>query len=312
MLGRVREAAEAADQAEQGARLTGSAQAVQWTLWMRAWTLLERGDLDAALVSAQESVALTEGLDESVLAMIARAVLGAVLVARGDHERGREMIARYDADPRVDLPVDPLARRGRSGARRHARGRRSRGAGGRAGADAGARRRARRVGAGRRPGGAGTGRRGRGGRSGARRGGGRRFRRRDAGRRARPDPRRPRAGAGDRDAAVAALEDARARAEGCGADRVRDEAVRELRRLGRRVGRGGARAAEGGGLAGLTGREREIADLVAAGLTNRQIGARIHLSEKTVETHLSRVFAKLGVRKRSEVAALVAGATRGS
>jgi DNA-binding NarL/FixJ family response regulator len=114
-------------------------------------------------------------------------------------------------------------------------------------------------------------------------------------------------GPGDRDAAVAVLEDARVRAAECGADRVRDEAVRELRRLGRRVGRGGARATEGGGLAGLTGREREIASLVAAGLTNRQIGGRLHLSEKTVETHLSRVFAKLGVRGRAAVAARVTG-----
>jgi DNA-binding NarL/FixJ family response regulator len=53
-------------------------------------------------------------------------------------------------------------------------------------------------------------------------------------------------------------------------------------------------------------REREIAGLVADGLTNRQIRARIHLSEKTVETHLSRVFAKLGVRGRAAVAARVA------
>ena len=99
LLGRVREAAEAADQAEQGARLTGSTQAVQWALWMRAWALLERGDLDAARASAKESVALAGGLDESVLSMIARAVLGAVLVARGEHRRGRDLISPYDVDP---------------------------------------------------------------------------------------------------------------------------------------------------------------------------------------------------------------------
>ncbi len=118
--------------------------------------------------------------------------------------------------------------------------------------------------------------------------------------------------AGERRLAVKALEAACALAQTCGAERVHAEAVRELRRLGRRVGRGGTRGAGDQGLEALSGREREIADLVTQGLTNREIGARLFVSEKTVEAHLSRVFGKLGVRKRSEVAALVAGATRGS
>jgi DNA-binding NarL/FixJ family response regulator len=46
--------------------------------------------------------------------------------------------------------------------------------------------------------------------------------------------------------------------------------------------------------------------MVAEGHTNREIGGRLFLSEKTIETHLSRVFRKLTVRSRSQVAAAVA------
>jgi DNA-binding CsgD family transcriptional regulator len=73
-------------------------------------------------------------------------------------------------------------------------------------------------------------------------------------------------------------------------------------------GRGGPRAREAHGLASLSEREREIAALVGDGLTNREIGARLFLSEKTIETHLTRVFQKLGVRSRAQVAAEVARA----
>jgi DNA-binding CsgD family transcriptional regulator len=92
----------------------------------------------------------------------------------------------------------------------------------------------------------------------------------------------------------------------CGAPRVSDEARLWLRRAGLRVGRGGARATGTEGLAALSPREREIAGLVSEGLTNREIGARLFLSEKTIETHLTRVFQKLGVRSRAQVAGEVA------
>jgi len=52
----------------------------------------------------------------------------------------------------------------------------------------------------------------------------------------------------------------------------------------------------------LTSRERDVATLVADGLTNREISNRLSVSEKTVETHLASIFAKLGVRNRSDVA----------
>ena len=49
----------------------------------------------------------------------------------------------------------------------------------------------------------------------------------------------------------------------------------------------------------LTARELEVLRLVAEGLTNRQIGVRLHLGEATVKTHLLRAFAKLQVRDRT-------------
>jgi DNA-binding NarL/FixJ family response regulator len=93
-----------------------------------------------------------------------------------------------------------------------------------------------------------------------------------------------------------------------GAVKLRDAAARELRRLGARIPAAVERAAVGpaAGLAELTGREREIVELAAGGRTNKQIAATLYLSEKTVENHLSRIFPKLGVRSRVELAGLVA------
>ena len=61
-------------------------------------------------------------------------------------------------------------------------------------------------------------------------------------------------------------------------------------------------------LAGLSERERQILDLIGDGLTNRQIGKRLYLSEKTVKNHISRLLAKLGVERRIQAAVLVAQA----
>jgi pimeloyl-ACP methyl ester carboxylesterase/DNA-binding CsgD family transcriptional regulator len=54
----------------------------------------------------------------------------------------------------------------------------------------------------------------------------------------------------------------------------------------------------------LTGAEQRVAQLVAGGLTNRQVAERLYLSRYTVETHLKRVYIKLGVSSRSELASL--------
>jgi DNA-binding CsgD family transcriptional regulator len=55
--------------------------------------------------------------------------------------------------------------------------------------------------------------------------------------------------------------------------------------------------------AGLTRREQEVLELIASGLTNSQIGARLFLSPKTVERHVSSLLAKLGVSSRSDAVA---------
>ena len=52
----------------------------------------------------------------------------------------------------------------------------------------------------------------------------------------------------------------------------------------------------------LSGREREVASLVARGLTNRQIGDRLGISDRTVESHVEHLRQKLGLGSRTELA----------
>lgn len=55
---------------------------------------------------------------------------------------------------------------------------------------------------------------------------------------------------------------------------------------------------------GITPRELEILELIAVGLSNREIAGRLFVSENTVKTHLSRVFEKLGARRRTQAVQL--------
>jgi DNA-binding CsgD family transcriptional regulator len=106
--------------------------------------------------------------------------------------------------------------------------------------------------------------------------------------------------------AVAVLRDAHRTLAQCGARREADVAAQHLRRLGERVPRPGA-SAGGSELASLTAREREVADEVARGKTNRSVANALFLSEKTIESHLGRIYEKLGLHSRVALTALVAG-----
>ncbi|MEN9804395.1 MAG: hypothetical protein RIS41_1242 [Actinomycetota bacterium] len=59
-------------------------------------------------------------------------------------------------------------------------------------------------------------------------------------------------------------------------------------------------------LARLTEQERRILDLIAEGCTNRQIGQRLHLAEKTVKNYVSNMLTKLGMERRTEAAVFAA------
>lgn len=107
--------------------------------------------------------------------------------------------------------------------------------------------------------------------------------------------------------AVEQLERAAADFDRCGANRYRDRAEQILRGLGRTVHRRSRRgAANGQGVPALTGRELEVAQLVADHRTNKEIASELFLGLKTVESHMRSIFRKLGVDRRAEVARMVA------
>jgi DNA-binding CsgD family transcriptional regulator len=111
--------------------------------------------------------------------------------------------------------------------------------------------------------------------------------------------------AGEEDRAIEQLALAAEELDECKALRHRDRVELELGRLGHRTSRRSRPAAEGSGLDSLTGREREVAQLLVERMTNAEIAAELFLSEKTVESHLRNIFRKLDVSSRVEVAKLI-------
>jgi DNA-binding NarL/FixJ family response regulator len=111
------------------------------------------------------------------------------------------------------------------------------------------------------------------------------------------------ASAGNSDRAIRALAEIAAEADALGATSVRKLAAREWRALVKNEPSGD------GGFASLSDREREIAILVAEGHTNRRIGNTLFLSDRTVQTHLSRILSVMGLPSRTAIpAALRMGA----
>jgi DNA-binding NarL/FixJ family response regulator len=110
------------------------------------------------------------------------------------------------------------------------------------------------------------------------------------------------AAAGDRGRANAALDAALTGYQRIGAVPDRDRALARARALGiRRSSREPHRDA-GHGWTALTATEVRITALVRDGLTNREIGTRLFVSPRTVQTHVSHILQKTGLRSRVEIA----------
>jgi DNA-binding CsgD family transcriptional regulator len=309
--GELLEAAETADAAVEAARLSGNRQMVGWALVADAWTAAALGDIDRARTAGDEAIALLESLDDSVLTRATHAHLGVMWMDIGEIDRC------LDSFRAVGMPEFPSIEPGRRGWLYTVLARVDLSRGDREGAvawmaradetlagldlplaeawalhvhaaialDAGDPAAAAELAL-----------------AGA-------ARAEEvavplASARCRTLAGEALAAAGRREDGVRELQRAEAELSALGAARYRDEAARELRRLGERVT---ARQRRGGGegLESLSGREREIADLVAEGRTNREIGGELFLSEKTVEGHLTRIFGKLGVTSRAAVAEVV-------
>jgi DNA-binding CsgD family transcriptional regulator len=110
------------------------------------------------------------------------------------------------------------------------------------------------------------------------------------------------AAAADRDRAAAALDAALAGYERMGAVPDRDRALARTRALGLRRGSREPHRDAAFGWGSLTATETRIAALVRDGLTNREIGTRLFVSPRTVQTHVSHILQKTGLRSRVEIA----------
>ena len=115
----------------------------------------------------------------------------------------------------------------------------------------------------------------------------------------------------DRELAAELLRRAGGDAEAMGARTESRAAEQLLRSLGVRTWRRAPSRGRTSGLGGLTDRELEVARLAASGASNPEIAATLFLSRKTVERHVSNALARLGLRNRVELAALVRGEDKG-
>jgi DNA-binding NarL/FixJ family response regulator len=286
-------------------------QCLLWSWTLAAWVALQRGEVTNALDAAERAVGFAQTAPHGLYSHLSRLALGEVRVAAGQHARGRDEIVA--AAGGADLPVVEAGSRSRwyevlaeaelalgdldaarawaeraeaaatcaalDGQRAHAL--RCRALLALADGDASAAQAAAR------------------GAADAFAAHGMRI----ESARALTLAGRALAAAGDERQAVATLETAHAELTGCGAARLGDEAAHALRGMARHVHRRGTRGRAGGdGVDVLSKREREVAGLVAQGRTNKQIGAALFLSERTIENHVSRIFQKLGVASRAEVA----------
>jgi DNA-binding CsgD family transcriptional regulator len=110
------------------------------------------------------------------------------------------------------------------------------------------------------------------------------------------------AAGGDRGRAIEALDAALAGYQRMGTVPDRNRVLGRMRALGIRRGSREAHREAAHGWASLTATEVRIAELVRDGLTNREIGTRMFVSPRTVQTHVSHILQKTGLRSRVEIA----------
>jgi len=313
MLGRLAEAADLLDAAIEAGRLSGNPQALAWALFCRAFVAVPAGDTRVAIATAEESLDLATAGGQSVIAARAASVLAIARINAGELTPATEPVpgpgtAAFDALPDawkayfLELMTRYwLAHDDRDAAERAAAGAQSsatavglrlptamayRAAAAVALADDDALTAADRA-----------------------------LAAADLGEAAgapveaalaRVVAGRALGQLGDRDRAVALLEQAAADLDRCGARRYRDEAQQALRRLGRRIHR---RTRPGDssqtGIGTLTARELEIARLIVDRKSNGEIASELFLSRKTVETHIRNMFRKLDANSRVEIARAV-------
>jgi len=316
--GNLSEAAGLAEDAIDVARLSRNQQALTWALSLRAWAATRSGDLALALCAGEEAIAIDAGLSDHYYSVFLRCILAETRLEAGDPTRcieelltaaGGPELPRIDGHHRAHLyeilTRAALALKDIDAADRWASRAQSAVAGimiGSRQAEALRARAAVHLACGR----ADIATRLAGESVEAAAASGRSLevaRSRMLGARALAD-------AGRQTEAVEQLTLAHAELIGCGAQRLADQVARDLRRAGRRVSRRAKRGVGATGMRALSGREREVADLVATGKTNRQIATELFVSEKTIEGHLANVFAKLGVSARAAVAAQVAAQPR--
>jgi DNA-binding NarL/FixJ family response regulator len=307
--GRLAEAIEHSDATLALARLSGSAQVLAWAHGLRTLVELRSGTVACALDHGEQARLLSEGLDANPFSAVNGGWFGEALIEAGQLVRGREQILRALGGPdlpAIESPYRPYFYDVLAGAEARL-GRREQATRWASAASAAA---------------AGLGLPGRTGAAlhaaavaeqdpatGAK------LALRAAAELAIVHPieaarARTLAGhhlgaAGNPDAALRELQQATDQLAALGATHYAAQAIRERRRLGEPLARGGRRSSAITGIASLSDREREVAGLVQDRLTNREIAERLVLSEKTVERHLSRIFVKLKARSRVEVARML-------
>jgi ATP/maltotriose-dependent transcriptional regulator MalT len=311
--GRLAEAAERLEGAVDAARLTDNALGLAWTLTNRATVATAAGEIEAAVAAAEEAVVLATQLEGGYVATRAGTALGAALHEAGEHDRA--VTAVLEATGGEDMPRMPAAwrpawqevlTRARLQAGDSADAERSAANASDAAAALGlplpaalAKRARAAVALG-----AGDFQRAAGDALASAQAA------RDVGAPvdaalAQTLAGRALAALGERDRAVELLTEAATALDGCGAQRHRDRAELELGKLGRRAHRRTRRGVADSGVAALTGRELEVARLLAQRKTNPQIASELFLSVKTVETHVRNVFRKLNVSSRVDAARIV-------